>query len=227
MKNLTSIIIFHLLLTASLFAQDCTQCIFLQSNKVITETAYLGTDLSYTVVISVPSNSGAAYANVKGISKVVTMETFGVNGKSLGKRNFIYQCLNNIFLFDIHSEPNQVDATGLNSKVGPSFMGYPPGMKVGQRFPDTDLQYQVMMYGASINWTDKITNRQVVARETVTTPAGSWTALKITYNLTTVLKGAKPRNPPVYYITEWYVPGFGIVQYEGYGRKLEITKITG
>jgi hypothetical protein len=226
MKKTLSIIVCSLI-AARLFAQDCAQCIFLQSNKIITETAYLGTDASYTVVISVPSNIQTAYSNIKGLSKMVAMETFGVNGKSLGKRNFIYQCFNNIFSFDIHSEPNQANVTGLSSKVDPSLMGYPAGMKVGEHFPDANLPYRATVSGMPIDWIDKITNRQVVAQENVTTPAGSWSALKITYDLTTVLKGAKPRNPPVYNITEWYVPGFGIVQYEGFGRKVKITKIAG
>jgi len=211
--------IFCLLLTTRLFAQNCSQCIFLQSNKIITETAYLNGDASYSFVIHVPANNST--------TKLVTLETFGVDGKSLGKKTFPYQCVNNVFAFDIHSEPNQANLTGMKSTTGPSIMTYPAGMKVGERFPDTDIPFTITMYGADIDWVDKISNRRVVGQETITSTAGTWNALKITYDLTEILKGGHPSNPPVYHVTEWYVPGFGIVQYEGYGRTVKITKIAG
>jgi hypothetical protein len=224
--------LFCLLLCTQVFAQDCSNCLFLQSNKVITETAYAqGGGIMYTVVITVPSSISRGYgtSTIKGFSKLLNLETFGPNGKSLGKKTFTFQCINNIFSYDIHSAPNQGNyfPTALQNTTGPSYMGYPAGLKAGDHFPDADLPYQQTMGGVPIDWVDKITGWQVVSKETVTTPAATWTALKITYTLTTVLKGGHPRNPPVYHITEWYVPGVGIVQYSGYGATIKITKIAG
>jgi hypothetical protein len=69
-----------------------------------------------------------------------------------------------------------------------------------------------------------ITNRRVNAKESVTTPAGTWNCFKITYHTKMLMKMGIgiPMNSD---ITEWYAPGFGVVKSESNGGGTEIVSI--
>jgi hypothetical protein len=67
--------------------------------------------------------------------------------------------------------------------------------------------------------------RTVVARESVTTPAGTWNCFKIVNKTTTTITGYK-MAPFTMETTEWYAPDFGIVKFQlGGGLTTEITAL--
>lgn len=54
--------------------------------------------------------------------------------------------------------------------------------------------------------------------EKITTPAGSWDAYKITYNGLFRMQMAGIGIPMNMQVTEWFVPGFGVVKTETYSK---------
>ena len=69
----------------------------------------------------------------------------------------------------------------------------------------------------------KENNRKVTGKESVTTPAGTWDAWKISYDGQFRAKIGPIGIPVNFKAIEWYVPGFGIVKTETYSKngKLE------
>jgi hypothetical protein len=205
------------LITAKLLAQDCSQYVYLQKNKTIESTAYnqagavMRRNVAYISDVSTVNGTTTATAS---------SESFDKDGKSRGKRNITYKCTGGSFSMDMNSNMPQMG----NAKFSATFMEYPAGMKVGDHFNDVETQSQMTIGSRTMNMSTKITGRQVVGKETITTPAGTWQALKITYKTTTTMEGG-PMAPQTIESTEWYVPNFGIVQFQVFGMTVKLTSI--
>jgi len=106
-----------------------------------------------------------------------------------------------------------------------SFIQYPITINEGDRLNDASFAADfASSSGLKGNISITVTNRKVVAKESVTTPAGTWDCLKITYHSKMILKigFGIPVNTDV---TEWYAPGFGVVKTESGGGSTEIISI--
>ncbi len=101
-------------------------------------------------------------------------------------------------------------------------MEYPAGMKVGDHLNGANGQLEEKVGDKTIVATSNITDRKVVGKENITTPAGTWNCLKITYKSTTVVKGFN-MPPQVVESTEWFVPNFGIIKIQLMSMITEIT----
>lgn len=84
-------------------------------------------------------------------------------------------------------------------------------MEVGQSFENivTDLTVEFMK--KSIDVRISIINREVVAKETVTTPAGKYECFKITYSYGVRGDGVNLMDQKIR-ATEWFAPGVGVVK---------------
>lgn len=207
-----------LLITLRLIAQDCNQYYYMQKNKIIEMSSYdekgqfIGKGTS--TVSDVTTSNGV-------ITAIVVSESFDKNGKSRGKMSIAYKCNGGVISMDMNfnNKPKYGQTAKTNDKVNVSSMEYPAGMKVGDHLKDATVELDE---GSGIVATSKITDRTVVAKETVTTTAGSWTCLKITYKTSTTVKGYN-MAPQIMQTTEWYVPNFGIVKTQLLGTVSEIT----
>lgn len=114
------------------------------------------------------------------------------------------------------------------------FVVYPPTMVVGQTFEDLEGKTVGQgSRGGTGTVLAEIKNRKVEKKETVTTPAGTWEAFKISFdyigsfNSTGTFDQSRGEvtgsnsGGLVIKWTEWFVPGFGIVKSE-YAIKNEI-----
>ena len=105
------------------------------------------------------------------------------------------------------------------------FLEYPASMKEGDSLKDGIFNMDFKGNGG-INGTVSValTERKVVGKESMTTPAGTWDCFKITYHSKINIKIVIgiPINMDV---TEWYAPGFGVVKTESNGGKTEIVAI--
>ncbi len=216
MKNILPAIVL-LLVTSRLFAQDCTQYMYMKKNRVIESTCYnekgdVVRKVTSTVT-DVNTTNGITTANVSTVS-------FDKNGKQEGKRNISYKCSGGKFMMDMGANGQQQG--GSNVKVNVSSMDYPVGMKVGDRLNGASAEVEEKIGGTTTKITSQITDRTVVGKENVTTPAGTWSCLKITYKTTVTMKGYK-MAPQTVESTEWYVPNFGIVKFSIIGLTTEIT----
>ena len=239
---------------AKLFAQDCTNFMYMQKNKTIEMTAFNNKgDVTYksvSKVSDVNTSGGVTTANV-------VSETYDKNGKLFGSSNIAYKCDGGVMKMDMNMNVNtQQGASQQNTKVdfkviNKGFMEYPAGMQVGDHLKDAIRQMEsTMSNGMTSVTTVQVTDRIVVGKEKVTTTAGTWDCFKITSKTTssTTFKGAGsdtvnsamsamdklrakysklglkvPANSVEN--TMWFVPGFGMIKYQGKTFVMELTAI--
>jgi len=195
-----------ILISLKLFAQDCSQYVYMQKGKTIESTAYTGNGAVMSKSVSFVADVSTVNGTTTG---TVVAESFDRNGNSRGKRNISYKCTGGSFSYDMSAANSQQGSTKFNT----GNMAYPAGMKVGDHFNDFNVQMEMNIGGKTVQSDSKITDRTVVAQESVTTPAGTWNCLKITYNSTVTMQGMN-MPPQTIKTTEWYVPNFGIVQFQ-------------
>jgi len=209
-----ALIIALLLMTFKLLAQDCSQYMYMKKNRIIESTCYdeKGNILRKVIstVADVSTTNGTTTANV-------VSEYFDKSGKADGKKNISYKCNGGKFIMDMGSNTPQQG----NVKLNVSSMEYPAGMKVGDHLNSVTSQMEEKIGGTTSMGTSQI-DRTVVAKETVTTTAGTWNSFKIINKTTTMIKGYK-MAPFTSESTEWYVPNFGIVKFQVIGLTTEIT----
>jgi len=240
-----------LIVASRLLAQDCTHYMYMQKNKTIemTSTNDKG-DITYksvTKVSDVNTENGVTTANV-------VSETYDKNGKLLGSTNVTYKCDGGVMMMDMnYNSPQQSQQNPKMSfkVINKTYMEYPAGMQVGDHLKDATTQMEsTMNNGMTGVTTIQTTDRMVVAKETVTTPAGSWECFKITYKTTSSMafKGANadtlnsamsamdkmraklgnlgPKVPAnTTESTVWYAPDFGMIKYQGRNFTVELTAI--
>ncbi|MHB8207464.1 TapB family protein [Mucilaginibacter sp.] len=227
----------------------------MQKNKTIEMTAFNNkrdvTFKTVTKVSDVTTENGVTTANV-------LAEGYDKNGKLINSSNVAYKCNGGVMMMDMsfnapqQSQQQTSRDTKMTFKViNQGYMEYPSGMHVGDHLKDATSQIEMTMgNGMTGVTTVQITDRMIVGKETVTTPAGSWDCLKITYKTTssTTFKGAhadtinsamstldKLRSklgkfgPKTHSNTSentvWYAPGFGMVKIQGKTFVMELTGI--
>jgi len=106
------------------------------------------------------------------------------------------------------------------------YLEYPVAMKEGDALKDGQFSMDYKNAGGmagsiSVN----ITERKVVGKESITTPAGTWDCFKISSNQKITIKIAGIGIPIKADVTEWFAPGFGVVKSDANGATTEITSI--
>lgn len=105
------------------------------------------------------------------------------------------------------------------------FMSFPKNMYPGQKLDDAVFTMKTNSGGMGMDVTSSLTARKVEAKEKITTPAGTFEAIKVVGNRKTTMKLlGKERNmgKPVREIV-WISPAIGTVKQETYSEngKLE------
>lgn len=199
MKKLILITGTCLLITFKLFAQDCTQYIYMQKDKTIGMTMYKkngDVTMTYTTTVTdVKTNNGVTTASV-------SSQAYDKNGKVMGDiKNATYKCDGGVFSMDMNmnipqqnnaKQPQPVAKMEITSNS--SFSEFPTSLNVGDHLKDATTTMETTgSNGMTFVMTVKITDRIVAGKETITTPAGTWDCFKITSNITssTTFKGAQ------------------------------------
>jgi len=206
-------------------AQDCTTYLYLQKDKTIEMTGFNKkgdmTMKSVSKVSNVNTANGTTTANV-------VSEVFDKNGKSLGTSSVDYSCNGGTISMQMHidaGEQSKKPVTMNFSMTGNSTGDFPPNMKVGDHLPDYTSQ---MDMANNMKMTVKVTDRMVVANESVTTPAGTWDCFKITYKTSssTMVGGLGMKLPSSSNeSTIWFAPNVGMVKTEFKNGYMELTAI--
>jgi hypothetical protein len=200
------------------FAQDCKNYYFMTNNAQVQMTIYdkKGKESGVqTWTISDVKNNGAGFSST--VSTVFTDE----KGKEITRSSGTYICEGGMLKADIKMSMPQGQAPGTNSgaKMDEAYIEYPSGMAAGQTLKDANFEMDTETSGMKSHVTFNQTNRKVADKEKITTPAGSWDAYKITYDgffkIKMMIGIGVPMNMKV---TEWFVPGFGIVKSETYDK---------
>ena len=150
--------------------------------------------------------------------KDITTSTFQVtcNGTSI---SIDFKSLMNAELMKQYKDID-VEMSGTNIE-------FPTDLKVGQTLKDANLKMVMDMGGMKMNMTVDITNRKVNAKESITTPAGTFNCYALSSNSETKM-GIKMS----FEIKEWVAEGIGVIKSETYNKNgklmgyTELTSIT-
>jgi hypothetical protein len=216
MKKL--IFLFTLFLAASkLSGQDCSQYVFMKKGRTIEMTSFNagGNIIRRAVMLinDVTTANGITTATVEA-------QNFDKNGQPRSKNTVTYKCNNGTLNIDISAMMPQQG----NFQLSTAYFKYPPGMKVGDHFENVTMTMTMNMGSKTVKSTTIVTDRTVADQESVTTPAGTWTCFRMTYKMTTTMEGLNAL-PYTTMATEWYVPNFGIVEYQTGAMVTKMTAI--
>ena len=214
-------------LAATAQAQDCSNFLLLQKNKVVEMTTYnkKGEPNGKEVYqVSDVSNSGGT------MTAKLNSEMFDKKGKSVAKSNSAIQCNGGVLSIDMklmlpQQQAEQTGASDVQATAQSSYIDYPNSIKVGDQLKDGNLSMDLKNHGMAQTLTMQITERKVLAQESVTTPAGTWNCFKISAHSHTSIKTGPIGIPVNYDYTEWYAPGFGIIKSDGKYGSTMITSI--
>ncbi|QHL86533.1 hypothetical protein GU926_03380 [Nibribacter ruber] len=99
-------------------------------------------------------------------------------------------------------------------------IAYPSSLAVGQTLPSAGLDVRVR--SSQVNLTRILMNtglRQVVAQETIKTPAGTFDCFKITYQYTVSLDAMGLPMKDVFQVEEYFSPEHGLIKIQFYTKK--------
>jgi len=221
-------------------AQDCNQFLLLQKDKTVEITNYdkKGQPNGKQVyTVKDVSNSGGT------VTGTVNSEQFDKNSNSKAKATSTIQCSGGEFRLDMklmlpQQQAEKYGDAEVNAKS--SFLSYPGTMKVGDAPPDGSFTMDLSHSGGGPgapgappagppgfkqSLTMTISDRKVIAQESVTTTAGTWNCFKITYRCKVGVKTGPFSIPANIDITEWYAPGFGVIKTESKYGSTAITSI--
>jgi hypothetical protein len=211
-------------------AQDCKNYYYLANNAEIQMTVYdrKGNESgkqTWKILDVKPQGSG--YSST--IESVFTDS----KGNEITKATGNYKCEKGVLMADMRmAMPQQQMDANKNTEVKAAqvYIEYPANMSTGQVLQDANFEMEMYNDGNKTNTTTfKETNRKVEGKETVTSPAGSWEAYKITYDGQLKINMAGIGIPMNFKVTEWFVPGFGLVKSESMnknGKLMGSTLIT-
>ncbi len=212
MKNCIVLLV-ALAMSFPLFAQNCNDYFPMKEGLSYELTSYNKKD----------KKTGTTHYLIKNVEKAgdkfsgdITMTLRDKNDKELNVTEYTATCSNGTYLVDIQSmfgsgteamQGAQVDISGTALEM-------PAQLSVGQSLPDADMISKIDMGVLKMDITTKIFNRKVEARESITTPAGTFDCYKISYD-TTVDSGFQIKATGVQWIAEKY----GLVKQESYNSK--------
>jgi len=102
----------------------------------------------------------------------------------------------------------EMDVTGTDIEL-------PNNLSVGQELADADVNVAMNISGMKMNIEAKTTNRKVIAKESVTTPAGTFECVVLTSDISSKAMFAKVNLSDKL----WLAKGVGIVKQETYNKK--------
>ncbi len=212
------IVILLSIITAKSFAQNCT--FYFPSKK--------GSELGYTYYSKpgkVESSSKILIADKKEsngrIMIDIAAESFDAKGKSTLKFNYSAWCDGDNFFIDMRSALASMNLQELGEfKITTSDMEFPSKMSPGQKLKDASIKLS-MEGPIPVSMSTDITNRKVESLEKITTPAGTFDCVKISYDMFSVVSIIKTEG----HVTEWYAQEVGLVRSETYNKKNKLLGI--
>jgi hypothetical protein len=217
-------IAFACLLTIQSYSQKC-DFYYLQNNKVV----------EMTLKNKKGKETGKIVYTISGVNKsgntttsTVNSEMFSDKGKSIAKATNNMSCTNGVLMMDMKMfipSPQQEQMGQATADASNVYLEYPADMKEGDVLKDGDFSMDFKSgSGIGGNVSVSITERKVLGKESVTTPAGTWECFKIASKQKIVMKigiGIPMRAE----VTEWFAPGFGVVKSDANGATTEITSV--
>ena len=160
-----------------------------------------------------------------GFRATVGMQILDSKGKASGGGQYFIDCSNDGFTLDMSSMLNPESLSAISAMqvdVSGNGLSIPNTLAPGQKLPDGQMEIKASMNGiALMTLSIDITDRNVLEKENLTTPAGAFDCVKL--KQTTKLGGLGKKE---YTGATWLAPGVGTVRSENYNNKGEIESYT-
>jgi hypothetical protein len=218
MKNLLLLLI-GLIPVTFIFAQDCKMYFPAEEGTQIEITNF---DKKDKVVGSSIQKITDKEINGDDVTLTVSQETYDKKGEQVMEGDFTVSCHDGKFYMDMRNFLNDETMSAykdMEIEVDATDMVFPSEMSVGEQLPDASITVTINSGGMTM-FTMKvwITNRKLEAREQITTSAGSFDCLKMSYDMETKMM-IKVQSKAV----QWIAEDVGMVRSETYNKngKLE------
>jgi hypothetical protein len=224
MKILLSIIpCFQICFLAT--AQECNGYFFLMENKTV-EMVISNNRGKLTGKIIYSISNSKKNGNI--YTAAVQSEMIDEKGKSLGKPVTDIACENGVMKMNMKMflPPAQQEQFRAAMAAGDAYLEYPASLNTGDKLKDGYFTADAASStGVKTSIEIKISERKVEAKETITTPAGTWECFKIIAMNIITTRIAGIGIPIKLEVTEWFAPGFGVVKTESKTGKTEIVSV--
>ena len=208
-------------------AQDCSLLDAITENQVMTYASFNPKDKetgSHTMTVLSKTTTGGKIEVEAEISYYDKKEEF------LQKSPIRYSCDQGIISFDMMmSFPGQMDAySNMEMEIVQNENFLPVSPTVGEQLNDAVLGVKITMEGGqAFSTIDAVyTDRKVVAKETLTTAAGSFECYKIESNFLLTTKTMGIGIPFRGSSVDYYSPRIGMVKTESYNKGGKMTGYT-
>lgn len=164
-----------------------------------------------------------SFKNISGSGKslkaTVVQEIIDLKkNKTMTTTESTWSCENGVLSFNINSlgfGPEMQNAgPGMSMEVTGDQMDIPSSFSVGQKLKDLDYRIGMSVNGISMmNNSFAVRDREVVAQESITTPAGTFNCYKVTFTTKATGMGSRVTKSAI-----WYSEGAGMVKSENYSE---------
>ena len=203
-------------ITIGLQAQNNCNNYFALEEGVRFEMTYTGkkgeiVGVSKSEVLNVIDEDGMVTAEIEG-------EMVDETGEQVHRIEYRVSCKDGEFKMDFQGilgpGLNQSVFEDLDIEIEGDLLSIPANLEVGDTLPDAYTSVQITGGGVPVTTTYWVTKRKVKGEEKVTTPAGTFDCVKITYILEYKMLIGKTMM-----ITEWISPGYGVVKTKTTNKK--------
>jgi len=106
----------------------------------------------------------------------------------------------------------------METEVSGTNLALPNNLEINQELPDADVHLEVNMAGIPMKMDFGMTDRKVIGKESVTTPAGTFECYVIAYAIDLKMGMRKTGSAK-----QWIAKGVGMVKQEDYNKKGKVT----
>ena len=143
------------------------------------------------------------------------------DGEVLNEATFTMSCENDGIVVDMESllNPNLLENyRDFETEISGTQIVIPNNLHIGQELPDATMNMRINMSGINIKMEVSMTDRTVLTKETVTTPAGTFECFVIGY--TNTINMGMNRTTTA---KQWIARGVGMVKQEDYNGRGRVT----
>lgn len=223
MKKITLSILAVLFIVSGMQAQfDCSKFYPFSEGAISTLTMYNGKmkeqgKVEYEVV-SISNSGGETIASMKN-------RLYDKKGKEISESEYDAICTDGMVSIDFKSlmRPGMLDAYGdIDAEVTGTNLNIPNNLSVGQTLDDAEMLVTISMGGMEMKMRTAIVDREVVGKESITVPAGTYECYVITQTMefksmaSNMKRGSK----------QWLAEGIGVVKSEDYNKKGKLDGVS-
>ncbi|MDR3693636.1 hypothetical protein [Mucilaginibacter sp.] len=173
------------------------------------------------------------YTSVKKDASTITIHSdiTDKNGKAMGSSDFDITCNGSSINIDMRSfmpANGNKQMSNMQMQADGKYLSYPLTLNTGEKLEDGSMVITILNNGEKFGETHMdITNRNVVLKETISTPAGDFECFKITYDARMETKMMGIGIPVTMQSIEWFSPRLGrFIKSESYNKNGKLMGTT-